>query len=38
MGGGRPRGVMVKAKDCGIVVSQFVLQSRYYGHLRANTL
>ena len=32
--GGCPRGVMVKAMDCGIVVSEFVLQSRYYGHLR----
>ena len=35
---GCPRGVMVKAKDCGIVVSEFVLQSRYYVHFRANTL
>ena len=32
-----PRGVMVKAMDCGIVVSEFVLQSRYYIHFRANT-
>ena len=32
------RGVMVKAMDCGIVVSGFVLQSRYYFHFRANTL
>ena len=24
--------------DCGIVVSEFVLQSRYYVHFRANTL
>ena len=31
-----PRGVMVKAMDCGIVVREFVLQSRYY--VRANTL
>ena len=31
-------GVMVKAMDCGIVVSEFVLQSRYYVHIRANTL
>ena len=30
-----PRGVMVKAIDCGIVVSEFVLQSRYYIHFRA---
>ena len=35
---GCPRGVIVKAMDCGIVVSEFVLQSRYYLHLRANTL
>ena len=27
-----------KALDCGIVVSEFVLQSRYYIHIRANTL
>ena len=32
------RGVMVKAMDCGIVVSEFVLQSRNYLHFRANTL
>ena len=24
--------------DCGIVVSEFVSQSRYYVHFRANTL
>ena len=36
--GGCPRGVMVKAVDCGIVVREFVLQSRYYVHFRANTL
>ena len=35
---GYPRGVMVKAKYCGIIVSEFVLQSRYYVHFRANTL
>ena len=35
---GCPRGIMVKAMDCGIVVSEFVLQSRYYVHFRANTL
>ena len=29
---------MVKAMDCGIVVSEFVLQSCYYVHFRANTL
>ena len=34
---GCPRGVMVKAIDCSIVVSEFVLQSRYYVHFRANT-
>ena len=36
--GGWPRGVMVKAMDYGIVVSEFVLQSRYYVHFRADTL
>ena len=35
---GCPRGVMVKAMDCGIVVREFVLQLRYYVHFRANTL
>ena len=35
---GCPRGVMVKAMDCGIVVREFVLQSRYYVYFRANTL
>ena len=35
---GGPRGVMVKVMDCGIVVSEFVLQSRYYVHFRANIL
>ena len=29
---------MVTAMDCGIVVCEFVLQSRYYVHFRANTL
>ena len=28
--GGCPRGVMVKAMDCGIVVSEFILQLCYY--------
>ena len=37
-GRGCPRGVMVKAMECGIVVREFVLQSRYYIHIRANTL
>ena len=31
-------GVMVKAMDSGIVVSEFKLQSCYYVHFRANTL
>ena len=35
---GGPRGVMVEATDCGIVVSEFVLQSCYYVHFPANTL
>ena len=35
---GCPGGVMVKAMDCGIVVGEFVLQSRYYVHFRAKTL
>ena len=29
---------MVKTKDYGIVVIEFVLQSRYNVHFRANTL
>ena len=35
---GCPRGVMVKAMDCGIVVCEFILQSRYYVHFWTNTL
>ena len=35
---GCPHGVIVKAMDCGIVVSKFVLQSCYYVHFRINTL
>ena len=35
---GCPRGVMVKAMDCGIVVSEFELQSRYCVHFRTKTL
>ena len=35
---GCPHGVMVKVMDCGIIVSEFVLQSCYYVHFRANTL
>ena len=38
LNGGCPCGVMVKAMNCGIVVREFVLQSRYYVHFRANTL
>ena len=34
---GCPRGVMVKAMDCGIVIREFVHQSRYHFHFRANT-
>ena len=37
-GGCPPRGVMVKGMACEIVVIEFVLQSRYYVHFRANTL
>ena len=33
-----PRGVMVKVMDCGIVVGEFELQSRYYVHFRTNIL
>ena len=33
-----PRGVMAKAMDCGVVVREFVFQSRSYIHFRANTL
>ena len=32
------RDVMVKAMDYGIVVREFVVQSHYYVHFRANTL
>ena len=32
-----PRGVMVKAMEYGIVVSEFKLQSHYYAHFRTNT-
>ena len=30
--------LMAKAMDCGIVVSEFVLQLRCYVHFRTNTL
>ena len=36
--GGGAHGVMLYAMDNGIVVSEFVLQSRYYVHFRTNTL
>ena len=36
--GGCPDGVIVKAMDCRVVVREFVLQSCYYFHFRANTL
>ena len=35
---GGARGVIVKLMDSGIVVREFVLQSRYYVHYRANNL
>ena len=28
---------MIQAMDCGIIVSKFVLKSRYYVQFRANT-
>ena len=31
-------GVMVKATDCGIVVSEFEFQPRYYVHFKTNDL
>ena len=36
--GGDITGEMVKVMDCGIVVSEFLLQSGYYVHFRKNTL
>ena len=36
--GGVPHCVIVKAMDCGIVVSEFKLQSCYYVHFWINTL
>ena len=36
--GGCPRSVMVKMMDCGNVIREFVLQSRYYVHFLANSL
>ena len=35
---GCPRGEMVKVMDCGVVESEFVFQSCYSVHFRANTL
>ena len=35
---GCPCGIMVKVMDCGIVVSEFEFQLRYYVHFQANTL
>ena len=35
---GCPCGLMVKALDSGIVVSEFELQSCYYAPFRTNTL
>ena len=35
---GCPRGVIVKAQYCRIVVSEFELQLHYYIHFRTNAL
>ena len=35
---GYHRGVVVKAMDYGIVISEFEIQSRYCVHFRTNTL
>ena len=35
---GCPCGVMVKAMECRIVVSEFKLQLHYYVHFQTNTL
>ena len=34
----RPRGVLVKAMNCGIIVSEFRHQSHDYIHFQTNTL
>ena len=34
---GKPPWVVANVLDCGIEVSEFVLQSRYYVHFRTNT-
>ena len=36
--GGFPRGIMVKAMECGIVVSEFEVTSRYYSNFWTNTI
>ena len=33
-----PYGIVANELDCNIVVSEFVLQSRYYIHFQTNTL
>ena len=33
-----PRSVILKVLDCGIVVSEFEFQKRYYVYFRTNTL
>ena len=33
-----PRGIIVKALDCGIVEGEFELYRRYYVHFGTNTL
>ena len=35
---GCPHGVIVKAMDCRIIVSEFVLHWHYYAHFQTNTL
>ena len=37
-GRGCPRGVMVKAMNCGILVSEFEFQLCHYVHFGTNTL
>ena len=38
MEGRCPHGVMVKARDCGIIISEFEVQSCDYVHFRTNIL
>ena len=33
-----PSGIIVKVLDCGLEVTQFEPQSKYYGDFRVNTL